>query len=155
MSSPEAAGQDDPSQYLVSFGPDANCTLALCPVGASIQSYRPALGVQIAFIVLFGVSTLMHLIQGIRYRTWFFGSMMALGCIGEMIGYGGRVLLYQNPFSFDGFIIQICCITISPVFFAAAIYVTLTRVSNIWAPKLAGFRSRYTCECLCLAISSV
>jgi hypothetical protein len=47
-----------------------------------------------------------------------------------MIGYGGRILLYKNPFSFDGFIIQICCITISPVFFAAAIYVTLTRVSN-------------------------
>lgn len=139
MSSPEAAGQNDPSQYLVSFGPDANCTLALCPVEASIQSYRPALGVQIAFIALFGVSTLIHLAQGIRYRTWFFGSMMALGCIGEMIGYGGRILVYQNPFSFDGFIIQICCITISPVFFAAAIYVTLTRVSNFLGPEACRF----------------
>jgi hypothetical protein len=109
---------------------DANCTLALCPVESSLQGYRPAFGVQIAFIALFGVSMLIHLAQGIRFRTWFFASMMAFGCIGEMIGYAGRILLYQNPFSFDGFIIEICCITISPVFFAAAIYVTLTRVSN-------------------------
>jgi hypothetical protein len=89
-----------------------------------------AFGVQIAFIALFGVSMLIHLAQGIRYRTWFFASMMAFGCIGEMIGYAGRILLYQNPFSFDGFIIEICRITISPVFFAAAIYVSLARVSH-------------------------
>ncbi|KAA8642699.1 hypothetical protein EYZ11_011977 [Aspergillus tanneri] len=139
MSSPEAAGQDDFSQYLVSYGPDANCTLALCPVEASLQGYRPALGAQIAFIALFGVSMLIHLAQGIRYRTWFFAIMLALGCIGEMIGYGGRVLLYQNPFSFNGFIIEICCITISPVFFAAAIYVLLGNVSNFLGPEASRF----------------
>lgn len=139
MSSSEAAGQDDSSQYLVSFGPDANCTLALCPVESSLQGYRPTLGAQIAFIALFGVSMLIHLAQGIRYRTWFFASMMALGCIGEIIGYGGRVLLYQNPFSFDGFIIEICCITISPVFFAAAIYVSLAKVSNFLGPEACRF----------------
>ncbi len=139
MSSPEAAGQNDPFQYLVFFGPDANCTLALCPVEFSIQGYRPALGVQIAFIALFGVSMLIHLAQGIRYHTWFFASMMVLGCIGEMIGYGGRIMLYQNPFSFDGFIIEICCITISPVFFAAAIYVSLARVSNFLGPEACRF----------------
>jgi hypothetical protein len=134
-----SSGQDDPSPYLVSFGPDANCTLALCPVESSLQGYRPALAVQIAFTALFGVSMLIHLAQGIRYRTWFFASMMALGCIGEMIGYGGRVLLYQNPFSFDGFIIEICCITISPVFFAAAIYVSLAKVSNFLGPEACRF----------------
>ncbi|KAJ5517772.1 RTA-like protein [Penicillium expansum] len=139
MSSPEAAGQNDSSQYLVSFGPDANCTLALCPADASLQGYRPTLSAQIAFIALFGVSMLIHLAQGVLYRTWFFASMMALGCIGEMIGYAGRVLLYQNPFSFDGFIIEICCITISPVFFAAAIYVSLANVSNFLGPEACRF----------------
>lgn len=161
MSSPEAAGQDDGSQYFVTFGPDANCTLALCPVEASIQSYRPALAVQIAFIALFGVSTLIHLAQGIRYRTWFFASMMAVGCIGEMIGYGGRILLYKNPFSFDGFIIQICCITISPVFFAAAIYVTLTRVSNFLSAEACRFPVKIyvwvfvPCDIVSLVLQSV
>ncbi|KFY01183.1 hypothetical protein V490_01035 [Pseudogymnoascus sp. VKM F-3557] len=139
MSSPDAAGGDYLSQYLVSFGPDANCTLALCPVEASLQGYRPTFSVQIAFMALFGVSMLIHLIQGVVYRTWFFASMMAVGCIGEIIGYAGRVLLYQNPFSFNGFIIEICCITISPVFFAAAIYVTLARVSNYLGAEASRF----------------
>lgn len=142
MSSTEAASQNDSSQYLVSFGPDANCTLALCPVESSLQGYRPTLGAQIAFIALFGISMLVHLAQGIRYKTWFFASMMALGCIGEMVGYGGRILLYQNPFSFNGFIIEICCITISPVFFAAAIYVSLAKVSNFLGPEACRFPAK-------------
>ena len=156
MSSP-----DDPSRYLVSFGPDANCTLALCPVESSLQSYRPVLAVQIAFVALFGVSLLIHLAQGIRYRTWFFASMMALGCIGEMIGYAGRILLYQNPFSFDGFIIEICCITISPVFFAAAIYVSLARVVNFLGPEACRFPPKIfvwvfvPCDVVSLILQSV
>ncbi|KFY45227.1 hypothetical protein V494_01069 [Pseudogymnoascus sp. VKM F-4513 (FW-928)] len=136
MSDPYANG---PGDWLVSFGPEANCTLALCPVESSLQGYRPLFSVQIVFIALFGVSMLIHLAQGVRYRTWFFAIMMALGCIGEMVGYAGRVLLYQNPFSFDGFIIEICCITISPVFFAAAIYVSLARVANYLGPEACRF----------------
>ncbi|KFX91288.1 hypothetical protein O988_07812 [Pseudogymnoascus sp. VKM F-3808] len=161
MSSPDAAGGDYLSQYLVSFGPDANCTLALCPVEASLQGYRPNFSVQIAFMALFGVSMLIHLVQGVVYRTWFFASMMAVGCIGEIIGYAGRVLLYQNPFSFNGFIIEICCITISPVFFAAAIYVTLARVSNYLGAEASRFPVKVyvwvfvPCDIISLILQSV
>ncbi|KAJ5918128.1 RTA-like protein [Penicillium verhagenii] len=114
---------NDSSQYLVSFSPDANCILALCPAEASLQGYRPTLAAQIAFIALFGVSMLIHLAQGIRYRTWFLASMMALGFIGEMIGYGGRI----------------CCTTILSVFFAAAIYVSIAKVSNFLGPEACRF----------------
>jgi hypothetical protein len=149
------------SQYLVSFGPEANCTLALCPVEASLQGYRPKFVVQIVFIALFGVSMLLHLAQGIRYRTWFFASMMAVGCIGEMIGYAGRILLYKNPFSFNGFIVEICCITISPVFFAAAIYVSLARVTNFLGPEASRFPAKIyvwvfvPCDVVSLILQSV
>jgi hypothetical protein len=153
--------EDDPRRYLVSFGPDANCTLALCPVESSLQAYRPWFAVQIACMALFGISMIIHIAQGVRYRTWFFASMMAVGCIGEIIGYGGRVMLYKNPFSFDGFIIEICCITISPVFFAAAIYVTLTRVSNFLSPEACRFPTKIyvwvfvPCDIVSLILQSV
>ncbi|EPE33743.1 hypothetical protein GLAREA_06756 [Glarea lozoyensis ATCC 20868] len=163
--SSEAVVPYDPSQYLdyylVSFGPDANCTLALCPVDASLQGYRPKFAVQIAFIALFGISMLIHIAQGIRYRTWFFTSMMAVGCIGEMIGYAGRILLYKNPFSFDGFIVEICCITISPVFFAAAIYVSLAKVTNYLALEANRFPAKVyiwvfvPCDVVSLILQSV
>ena len=33
--------------------------------------------------------------------------MMGMGCVSEMIGYGGRVMLWENPFGFAGFLVQI------------------------------------------------
>jgi hypothetical protein len=70
---------------------------------------------------------------------------MVFGCITEIVGYTGRVLLHSNPFKFDYFLIQIgtnllknqwcwkkmliwmepVCLTIAPAFFSAAIYITL------------------------------
>lgn len=55
-------------------------------------------------------------------------SFMMLGCIFEIIGYIGRIILYNNPFNFGGFMIQIVFITSGPVFYTAAIYVTLSKM---------------------------
>lgn len=112
----------------VAFGPGANCTLDDCPIEYSILRYRPSVPASAVFIAIFGVSMLIHAYQGIRSRTWSFMGCMLAGCIVEMVGYGGRLILYDNPFSFNGFIMQIVCITIAPVFFCSAIYVLLSQV---------------------------
>ena len=73
-----------------------------------------------------------------------FGTLMAMGCVCEMIGYGGRIIEWNDPWSFNGFMLQIgphqaqhairtksadvifaVCITIAPVFITAAIYIQL------------------------------
>lgn len=92
---------------LVAYGPDANCTLTLCSISDSVYQYRPSLPANSVFIALFGLGMLLHIYQGVRYRTTWFVSCMVLGCVIEMIGYGGRIMLYQNPFSFAGFLMQI------------------------------------------------
>ncbi len=97
---------NDPGHY-VTYGPDKNCTLAVCPVTDSIYEYQPSLAASSVFIALFGISLIIHLAQGIRYRTWTFMTAMLLGCVSEEIGYGGRIMLQQDPFSFNGFLIQI------------------------------------------------
>jgi len=124
---------------LITFGPNANCTLALCPIEWSAYKYQPSLAANTTFIVLFSLSLLLHLIQGIRYRTAFFATTMILGCITEILGYAGRVMLHTNPFNFNGFMLQICCITLAPVFFAAGIYVTLARITDYLDPALCRF----------------
>lgn len=53
---------------------------------------------------------------------------MGFGCLGELIGYIGRILLYNNPFDNLGFQIQICCLIISPAFIAAGIYLSLKHI---------------------------
>lgn len=32
---------------------------------------------------------------------------MLMGCVAEIAGYIGRIMLYYNPFSFNGFMVQI------------------------------------------------
>ncbi|GAB7347344.1 hypothetical protein MBLNU459_g4283t1 [Dothideomycetes sp. NU459] len=53
---------------------------------------------------------------------------MLSGCALEIIGYVGRILSYQNPFSNNAYLIQIICLTIAPAFLAAGLYLTLSRI---------------------------
>jgi hypothetical protein len=156
-SSPDFSNWD--RHHWITYGPNENCTLALCPIEDSIFEYQPSLAANAVFIALFGITLIIHLIQFFRWRTWFFSTAILWGCITEMIGYGGRIIMWQNPFSFPGFIMQIgelasssllpsrttlleieirshdlrsrhtVCITIGPAFYSAAIYFTLTQMS--------------------------
>jgi hypothetical protein len=93
--------------YAIGYGPNENCTLAICDPRASVLRYQPSLSANAAFVALFGLSMAIHVVQGLRWRTWAFTIAMFLGCAIEMVGYGGRLMMHQNPFSFPGFIIQI------------------------------------------------
>ncbi|KAF5014007.1 hypothetical protein FDECE_37 [Fusarium decemcellulare] len=125
---------------LVVFGPDANCTLDLCPIEWSVYQYRPSLPANIIFIILYAIAMGVHIFLGIRWKSWFYMIFMILGCFFEIIGYIGRLLLYNNPFSFPGFMIQIVFITSGPVFYTAAIYVTLSKTIQSFAPEISRFR---------------
>jgi RTA1 like protein len=53
---------------------------------------------------------------------------MTVGCTCEILRYVGRIMLWQNPFTFNGFTLQIVMITLGPAFYSAAIYFTLSRI---------------------------
>ncbi|KAL8956798.1 MAG: hypothetical protein Q9193_005773 [Seirophora villosa] len=101
-----SADESPYSNYVV-YGPDANCTLALCPPELSVYQYQPTLPGNICFLIFFAIAMIIHLIIGLKWRTWFFVICMFWGCVSEIIGYGGRIMLHYNPFSFTGFLIQI------------------------------------------------
>ena len=92
---------------LISFGPNANCTLELCPLEASVLAYQPSVPVNGVFIGIFALTMVIHGAQGLWARTWGFTASMLCGCLFEIIGYAGRLLLHNNPFDFTGFLIQI------------------------------------------------
>lgn len=98
----------NPTDY-ISYGPNANCTLAVCPLDASVLGYLPAPAASGIFIALFALSMIIHAVQGIIWRQTLtsFAIPIIIGCIDEIIGYIGRVMLHSNPFDFTGFIIQI------------------------------------------------
>jgi hypothetical protein len=136
---------------VVVFGPDANCTLEICPVEISVYGYRPSLAANFVFIALYALSMTIHLYLGVRWKHWWYMGCMLVGGANAIVGYAGRVMLYYNPFSFVAFMIQIgelilpecftnqahnksmsltkpllVCVTSGPVYYCAAIYVTLS-----------------------------
>ena len=95
---------------LISYGPNENCTLTgpdACPVSTGVYEYRPSIAANAVLLALFGLAMIIHIALGIKWRTWVFTSCIVWGCIAEIIGYGGRIILWQNPFSFTGFLMQI------------------------------------------------
>lgn len=120
------------ARNLSSYGPESNCTLTpgpkYCLVDYSVYEYRPSLAANVVFLVLYLIAFIIHAFLGFTYRTWSFVGVMLCGLAVEVIGYGGRLILYQNPFSFEGFLMQIICITFGPTFFTAGIYFTLSKM---------------------------
>jgi len=53
---------------------------------------------------------------------------------GEVLGYMGRVMANSDPFDMTAFLIQICCLTFGPAFFAAGIYLCLSRMCALPPP---------------------
>ncbi|KAI3557521.1 parasitic phase-specific protein PSP-1 [Colletotrichum abscissum] len=116
---------------LIAFGPEANCTLDLCPIEWSILRYQPSVPASGTFIGFFSLALALHALLGFKWKTWGFTASMISGCVLEIVGYVGRLFIHDNPFDFNGFLMQIICITIAPVFFSAAIYVTLSQTPSL------------------------
>ncbi|CAN8098032.1 unnamed protein product [Discula destructiva] len=146
--------------YINTFGPDGNCTLALCPVEYSVYGYRPSLAANVVFLVLYVISGGIHLYLGLRWKTWFFMGCMLAGALNAVIGYAGRIMMWYNPFTFVGFMMQIVCITCGPVYYTAAIYITLASAINYLSPSLSRFPPRclyyifLPCDVVCLALQA-
>lgn len=108
--------------------PSGDCTQQTCPVSESIYHYAPGLAANVVPLAIFAVSAIVHAFQGWRYRTWSFFVAMTLGCVFEAVGYGGRIMLHNDPFSGPGFKLQIVLLTFAPAFLAAGIYFTLKHI---------------------------
>lgn len=128
--------------------PFSECTLAACDMSRALYQYIPYLGANVFFLAYFALVILFTTVWHFKCRSWFFTLAMTCGCLcklrrytqgsdcvfltcagtAEVIGYTGRVLSHENPFRLTPFLLQICCLTIGPAYFAAAIYYCLSRL---------------------------
>ncbi|PGH29064.1 hypothetical protein GX50_08196 [[Emmonsia] crescens] len=106
-----------------------SCTFEICDIERSYYGYRPSLPANIAFTVIFGASLIAYILQAFTSRRFLgFSIAMILGTLCEAVGYIGRILMHDNPWALNPFMIQICCLTIGPAFLAAGIYFCLSRI---------------------------
>ena len=88
-------------------GNNANCTISVCPATYSVYGYRPSIALSSTLIALYGIVIAVQLVLCFRYKSWGYTVAMVLGCIDEILGYVGRILLWRNPWKHIGFIMQI------------------------------------------------
>ncbi|KAH7112519.1 RTA1 like protein-domain-containing protein, partial [Dendryphion nanum] len=104
-----------------------------------IYGYTPSFILAILGCVLFLVALVAHVVQLVKFRTWYF-STMVVGIAFEIVGYAFRILSAKiSPYRVNYFVVQYFFIVVAPVFFAAAIYTVLsilisTTKSRSYAP---------------------
>ncbi|KAG8629636.1 hypothetical protein KVT40_003501 [Elsinoe batatas] len=137
------------------------CNPDICPMEYAQLHYIPSKSVNAAYLAIFAIFLVIHLGQGIYYRTWGFMSGMVIGLLLECIGYGARLGLNANVFSFDFFVMYLVCLTIAPAFISASIYLCLSRIVVVVGEDIAPFKPRtYTltfmvCDFISLLLQAV
>lgn len=81
-----------------------NCTVEICPLSCAQVDYLPTLAGNAVYAAAFGLLLIAQLGLGTKYKTWGFMVGMICGLILEVVGYAGRVMLHDNPFDFNNFI---------------------------------------------------
>ncbi|KAH7129979.1 RTA1 like protein-domain-containing protein [Dactylonectria estremocensis] len=99
----------------------------------SYYRFKPSVEANVVFLVLFGISSLLHGFQIWRTKTWYLSALVIGGC-SETIGYIGRLLgAMQDPgcWTMGPFIMQSLLILIAPALMAASIYMILGRIIEL------------------------
>ncbi|GIZ43632.1 hypothetical protein CKM354_000684900 [Cercospora kikuchii] len=123
--------------------PNQGCTQDTCDVSRSIYGYRPNLVATVVFFCIFALSGLAFVFQGIKSRTWFFSSVMFVGCLSMTLGYAGKLILNNDPFSDAGFKLTVVLFTFSPAFYAAGIYYTLKHICLTFGASFSRLRPQW------------
>jgi hypothetical protein len=112
------------------------CTLDTCSIEQLGQlDYRPNLGGNAVLLGIFALGIITQAVLAFRYRTWGYLMAMVGACGLEIVGYLGRVMLYNNIFDSNNFIIYLVGCTIGPAFFSAGIYLCLSRIIVIYGQE--------------------
>jgi hypothetical protein len=121
-----------------------NCTSVslACPIDATTYGYRPELGPNLALLAVFGSVIVCQLALVFIYRLWSYSLIIASGCVLELVGYIGRLLMHGNPWSDVGLRIQIICLILAPSLLAASVYLTLKHLVLYFGPEYSRLKPR-------------
>ncbi|OTA95388.1 hypothetical protein M434DRAFT_393779 [Hypoxylon sp. CO27-5] len=121
-----------------------DCTPEICPYDKSFYPYRIDVVPNAVFTGMFSLSLILFLAVFIfTRRGGTFTIAMVLGLVSEILGYVGRIMSWDNQWSENGFLMQICCLTIAPAFLAAGIYLCIRRIVFAFGPENSRIPPKY------------
>ncbi|SCV58343.1 related to RTM1 protein [Fusarium fujikuroi] len=96
----------------------------------SFYRFEPSTAAAVIFVILFSVTTFVHVFQMFRTKTWYMVAF-CLGGISEIAGYVGRAInSTEDPgcWTLGPYVVQSVLLLIAPALMAASIYMILSRV---------------------------
>lgn len=81
------------------------CKVGICPEAWQTIEYRPNIAGNVIYMVCFILLLMAQAWFGIRSKTWKYSATVCVGLLGETVGYVGRVMLNQNPFLMNNFLV--------------------------------------------------
>lgn len=118
------------------------CTLQTCPLECAQVRFLPSVPGNVTYAALLGAILLAQIGLGFIYRTWGFLVGMFCGLVLEVIGYAGRILLHNDPFNFNNFLIYLIPLTIGPAFLTGSIYLCLSRIIIVYGEHISRLKPR-------------
>ncbi|RFU26563.1 hypothetical protein B7463_g9789, partial [Scytalidium lignicola] len=144
------------------YVPGFICHLGTCNITEwGFINYQPTIAGNVIFLIIIDALGLVQLIMAAYYGTGLVGLSMVLGILSESCGYVARILLHFDPFSRAYFLWYLICLTIGPVFIAAAIYLCLGRIVVVYGEEISRIKPRsYTlffigCDGISLVVQAV
>ena len=89
---------------LTTYDDPSLCTLSTCPESYATLRYVPSLAANAFFLAWFAILLVAQTLIGFKKRTWTFSVAMVGGCVLEIIGYTGRIMMNHNIFDFNNFL---------------------------------------------------
>lgn len=80
------------------------CTVQICPLTYANLTYIPTFAGNVTYLVIFALLMLAQVVLGLRFRTWGFLVGFFCGLLLEIVGYAGRILLHNDIFNFNYFV---------------------------------------------------
>ncbi|TCD71037.1 hypothetical protein EIP91_000536 [Steccherinum ochraceum] len=104
------------------------------PSGEILKSpsygYLVSKGTAMAFVVLFSITTLVHLVEAIYFRMWWLLPTVGLAGAGEVLGWSGRLWSSYSPLLQDPYLMQIVATILAPTPYVAALFMIFARVTQ-------------------------
>lgn len=104
----------------------------LYPIEATLYGYYPMLWVSALFAAIFAIDLIVSLGLGIYSRlwSWSFRAWLTCGLIWELVGYIGRLMMRNDPWSSSIMQMQLVCLFLGRSSISAAISVLIKHI--IW-----------------------
>ncbi|KAF7342311.1 hypothetical protein MVEN_01819500 [Mycena venus] len=103
----------------------------------SQYGYIPHEYVAIIFVVLFGISTILHIGQATYYRMWWLLPTACLCGLGELVGWSGRLWSSFSPSFSNPYMMQITSTIIAPTPLIAVNFILLSWIVTRLGPCYA------------------